>query len=131
MGGGGKDRLEGGFGSDTLVGGQGQDSFVFRTHPGKSNVDRLTDFNPRDDLIRLDHLIFKKLGGAAFDMPVGLRADAFHVGTRAADREDRILYDKGNGELWYDADGSGSSKAIKFAQLSPDLALTAKDFLVI
>jgi serralysin len=33
--------------------------------------------------------------------------------------------------LYYDADGSGSSAAVKFAELSTGLALTHNDFLII
>ena len=54
-----------------------------------------------------------------------------HKGKVAEDKEDRILYDQGTGALYYDADGSGAGKAVKFAQLKKGLALTHADFFVI
>ena len=60
-----------------------------------------------------------------------MQADAFCIGKRAKDAEDRILYDKKKGALLYDSDGTGPSKAIKFAQLKKGLALKNGDFFVI
>ena len=37
-----------------------------------------------------------------------MKADAFFLCKEAHDANDRILYDKKTGGLWYDADGSGS-----------------------
>ena len=48
-GGAGNDRLAGGLGADALTGGAGRDTFVFDRKLGPSNVDRVTDFNVRDD----------------------------------------------------------------------------------
>ena len=53
-GGAGADRLRGGVGSDTLSGGGGADLFVFDAALGPDNVDRIADFNPRADTIRLE-----------------------------------------------------------------------------
>jgi serralysin len=52
-------------------------------------------------------------------------------GSSALDADDRILYNSTNGALWYDADGTGATSPIYFAQLSAGLALTAADFLVV
>lgn len=60
-----------------------------------------------------------------------LSVDAFFKGKAAEDKEDRVIYDKGTGALYYDADGIGSAKAIKVATLKKGLALTNADFFVI
>ncbi len=63
LGGLGNDKIFGGFGKDTLTGNGGRDAFVFDTKLNKkTNVDKITDFNVRDDSVYLDNAIFKKLG---------------------------------------------------------------------
>jgi Ca2+-binding RTX toxin-like protein len=47
------------------------------------------------------------------------------------DGNDFIVYNKTTGALSYDADGSGSGAAVKFAVIENKVALTAADFLVI
>ncbi len=141
-GGAGKDKLRGGLGHDTLFGGGGQDNltggagrdaFGFSTKPGGKNVDRITDFKPKDDSIYLDHTVFKGLGRrGGIDAPVKLKAGWFHKGTESHDGNDRILYDAATGILRYDADGTGAKAAVAFAIVKANLAgLTAKDFLII
>lgn len=125
-GGNGADKLYGGSGKDILSGGAGKDTFVFDTKPSTSNVDRITDFNVRDDVIWLDDDAFAKVGKTG-----NLKADAFTIGTKATDAEDRIIYDKATGKLFYDADGNGKGVAIQIALLDKNLALTAADFIII
>ena len=62
--------------------------------------------------------------------PDVLSAKAFVVGDHALDLHDRIIYDPATGSLSYDPDGCGVKPAVAFAQLSPSLALTHKDFLI-
>ncbi|UVF19279.1 hypothetical protein HPT29_023070 [Microvirga terrae] len=91
-----------------------------------SNVDRIVDFNVAEDTIRLEDRIFNRAG------PTGtLSAEAFQVGARAQDADDRVIYDSTTGALYYDRDGSGSSNQVKFAQLSSGLALTSDNFLLV
>jgi serralysin len=124
---GGNDKLWGGLGNDTLVGGAGKDVFVFDKKPNaKSNMDWVYDFNVKDDTIHLAKSAFSKLAKKG-----KLSADAFVVGDRMRDEEDRILYHKKGGALFYDPDGTGSARAIQFATISKKLAITAKDFYVI
>jgi Ca2+-binding RTX toxin-like protein len=119
------DTLGGGLDNDTLVGGAGSDTFLFDTSPGKSNVDRITDFKPREDHIQLDDAIFRKVGKVG-----ALTKGAFWTGDKAHDRDDRIIYNKKTGALYYDADGSGKAAAVKFAEISKKLALKHSDFLI-
>jgi Ca2+-binding RTX toxin-like protein len=138
-GGDGKDRLDGDLGRDTLVGGRGQDRlnggrdkdiFIFDEKLGRSNVDVILDFSVRDDTIYLDNAFFK-LGKGSPSKPMKLKAKAFHSGQSATQMDDRILYDKKSGNLYYDADGTGPIAAIRFAQLKKGLVLTKADFFVI
>jgi len=49
----------------------------------------------------------------------------------AHDASDRIIYDTDSGTLWYDADGTGASKAICFATISKGLKMTHADFYIV
>ena len=122
----GNDRLNGGLGNDTLTGGFGFDRFVFDTPLGPNNVDEVADFNPSTDTIVLDNAIFTGLllGGV---LP-GFR---FATGTAAGDASDRIVYDDNSGDLFYDADGTGASAQVQFAELDPGLNVTNADFFVV
>ena len=61
-----------------------------------------------------------------------LEANAFRVGSKAADADDRIIYDLSSGALFYDRDGNGAARQVKFAVLAnkPE-KLHEGDFLVI
>ncbi|MBM1174625.1 hypothetical protein [Microvirga arabica] len=122
----GNDTLIGGAGRDTLTGGAGKDVFVFDHKPNtKSNLDYIQDFNPADDVIHLSRKIFSKIDKGA------LKSKAFVIGNQFKDKDDRILYYKEGGALFYDPDGSGSAKAIQFASLGKGLKVSHKDFFVI
>lgn len=122
------DSLDGGVGKDSLSGGWGRDIFTFRdTLNSKTNIDSITDFNVKDDTIRLENSVFKKLGKAG-----KLKPDLFTIGSKAQDGSDYLIYNKKNGHLSYDADGSGSKyKAVLFLKLKAGLAITEKDFYII
>jgi Ca2+-binding RTX toxin-like protein len=91
-----------------------------------SNVDRIQDFVVADDTIQLQDSVYTRAG------PVGtLSAEAFHIGARAQEADDRIIYDTTSGALYYDRDGSGSATQVKFAQLSRGLGLTNEDFSIV
>jgi Ca2+-binding RTX toxin-like protein len=126
-GAGGNDRLSGGAGNDTLTGGPGADTFQFDAPLDFStNVDRVVDFVPAVDAIRLIGTVFSALTTAG-----ALPAAAFRRGGGAADPSDRILYDTGQGIVQYDADGTGPIHAVRFARLPAGLAVTHADFVVI
>jgi Ca2+-binding RTX toxin-like protein len=130
-GGTGNDVLSGGASNDKLTGGTGRDAFVFDTKPSSTNVDTVTDFSHRDDSFRLDNAVFKALGKGTPAKPLKLLKDAFHVGERAADAEDRVIYNKATGSLSYDPDGEGGAGAVRFAVLKKGLSLNYTDFYVI
>ncbi len=122
----GNNVLDGKGGNDSLVGLAGADTFQFTTALGAGNVDVVFGFEHGTDKIALDDAVFAAIG------PLGaLNANAFVVGSAAADASDRIIYNNLTGQLYYDADGNGAGAAIQFATLSPGLSLTASDFQVI
>jgi Ca2+-binding RTX toxin-like protein len=123
-GGAGADKLYGGSGTDQLTGGAGADSFYFEASLNPSNADTIVDFSVVDDTIQLNRSIF-----AAITADGTLAASAFRVGGSAQDADDRIIYDPGSGNLYYDEDGSGALSAALFARLAPGLAITNADFV--
>ena len=122
----GNNVISGADGDDELTGLAGQDFFLFNTTPdAASNLDVITDFSVADDTILLENTIF-----GAFAQG-GLAEERFVVGTAAQDASDCIIYDSNTGALYYDADGTGSTAAIQFAELNAGLALTHLDFYIV
>jgi Ca2+-binding RTX toxin-like protein len=119
----GADVLNGGLGRDTMTGGAGADLFGFDTRPSNSSIDTITDFSVKYDTILLSKGIFKVPSAKSI-----LSSSAFWTGAKAHDSNDRIIYNKSTGALYYDADGTGSKAAIQFAKLDKGLAMTYKDF---
>ena len=122
----GDNRLEGREGSDTLHGFAGKDTFVFNTAPGSSNVDTVVDFNVADDRFLLSDAVFKALNTGI------LASGYFRANTTglAQDANDHIIYETDTGELYYDANGTGSGGGILFAKIAVGLGLTNADFSV-
>lgn len=94
-----------------------------------TNRDVISDFanvTGNNDTIHLENAIFTRLatGGT-------LNAAYFKAGTAAADANDFIVYNKSTGALFYDADGSGSGRAVQIATLANHATLSAWDFQVI
>jgi Ca2+-binding RTX toxin-like protein len=126
----GADKLYGGGGADVLTGGLGKDGFYFDTPllKKKNPFDTITDFNVKDDSIYLAKGIFKKIAKGKKGM---VSKEAFAIGTKASEADDRLVYDKKSGKLFYDADGTGKTAAIQIAKLAKNLKLTDKDFFLI
>ncbi|MBF9197372.1 Ig-like domain-containing protein [Microvirga terrestris] len=122
----GNDVIYSGLGADVIEDGGGRDAFVFNTRIGKGQADMLKHFNVEPDTIWLENAIFKGVGGRGW-----LKADAFHIGVKASDKEDRIIYNAKKGMLYYDADGLDGQGQIAFAKLSKHLKITEKDFFII
>ena len=125
-GGNGHDDIYGMLGKDVLSGGAGSDEFLFWEKPSSTNVDLITDFNSRDDLINL----FGTWSRQSALTPKQLGSDGFHVGKKAADKEDRVIYDQSTGNLFFDADGTGPARQMKFAINVNKAMMTAGDFYV-
>jgi Ca2+-binding RTX toxin-like protein len=127
----GDNTLGGGGGNDTLTGFAGSDHFQFRAALDPVfNVDAITDFNVADDTILLGRSVFTAFPNPGFSGVHELTAAEFRIGTAAQDASDRIIYNNVTGDLLYDADGVGGTAAIRFADVTPGLALTHLDFLV-
>ncbi|HEY8383504.1 MAG TPA: hypothetical protein VIL09_15255 [Microvirga sp.] len=127
---GGVDAVSGGLGRDVLWGGAGRDVFIFDSKVAarrNTNVDKIKDFKVVDDTVSLSKGIFKALGKKQST----LGKDAFWAGSEAHDANDRVVYNKKTGALFYDADGTGSAAAIQIATLTKNLKMTHKDFFVI
>jgi hypothetical protein len=122
-GGAGNDTLSGGLGHDVLTGGVGKDVFVFDTRlNARSNKDKILTWNAKDDTIRLDQDIFKKL-------KIGkLQAKHFTLGDKAKDANDYIGVNKVTGDVWYDANGNKAGGQTVFANIGKKKAIFASDF---
>lgn len=103
-----------------------------------NNVDTILDVKTEtdnskrlEDILYLDHRIFKNIltsapGGAAY-LAAG-RFKRIGTGGSAVDADDRILVDQELGEIYYDADGSGSLSPVLFAKFMPGINVGAANF---
>ncbi|HEX2552562.1 MAG TPA: calcium-binding protein [Microvirga sp.] len=126
-GGEGDDVLRGGTGADALSGGAGADAFVYGGLD--EGGDRIAGFTTGEDRIALDRALF----GAAPPAAGALDPELFaaNAGGVATEADDRLVYDTDSGELFFDADGSGSGAAVLLATLTGAPTLAAGDFVVI
>jgi Ca2+-binding RTX toxin-like protein len=118
-------RIDGGPGNDVLTGGSAGDTFVFDSHLNKhTNVDHITNFVHGADKVALSHQIF----GAH----LVINARSFYAAPQAhhaLDADDRIIYDKSTGALYYEK--SLAAPAVEFAVLSAHPHLTFHDFVMV
>jgi Ca2+-binding RTX toxin-like protein len=129
----GNDTLDGGLGRDVLRGGSGTDVFLFNNGnlSNHKNLDRIADFDVKADYVWLDNGIFKALGTGSEAQPTKLNAQFFTVGRAAKDANDFVIYNKQNGFLLYDADGTGAKDAVVVAKLTTNLKMTSYDLFVV
>lgn len=118
-GGDGLDELTGGTGRDKLSGGLGPDSFVWKEQREAGDV--VLDFVSDGDL-----LVF------AVDGWKGMKDGGFKLvqsdDPKASGGKQTFLFDRDNGKLWFDADGSGDGDAVFIATLRDVDKLKASDF---
>jgi serralysin len=75
-----------------------------------------------DDIL-LVQSIFAGIGAA-------LTADEFRIGM-AQDANDRILYNNGTGQIFYDSNANGGGGMILFATVTAGTVLTFDDFIML
>ena len=123
----GINRLNGAAGSDTMTGGLGADVFVFTTALGATNIDTISDYNVVDDRIEIDDAVF---GGVLVG---ALAATAFtsNLTGAATTAAQRVIYETDTGFLWFDADGTGASAGVRFANVTLGVVMAASEFTVI
>ena len=126
---GGNDTLTGGGGSDTLEGGSGADIFRFAgVVKASDGFDTIVDFNSAEgDIIALGKRGFHALGKTYGVINIEQFWSGAGVDT-AHDQNDRMIYNTATGNLWFDADGTGTIAPVLIAQLGvsthPALAYT-------
>jgi Ca2+-binding RTX toxin-like protein len=114
--------IDTGEGNDLVVLGKKADTLLFASDlDSLTNVDTVKKFTSGQDKLYLSLDIFTEL------TPGTLSSSQFHKGTSAADADDRIIYDKASGALYYDADGSGAGAQVQFADLGAGTKLKASD----
>jgi Ca2+-binding RTX toxin-like protein len=138
----GNNKLNGKEGSDTLTGNGGNDIFVFDTKIATdkrtsqpTNSDHITDFISGTDAIDLSvkiFLVYKTAFNTAHATSVEVDLNgSFDSGaglTTASTTDIHFIYNTSTGNLYYDADGSGTTKAaIQFATLDGAATLQASD----
>ncbi|MBW4467353.1 MAG: hypothetical protein KME07_18155 [Pegethrix bostrychoides GSE-TBD4-15B] len=130
---GGNDLLNGRAGNDTLTGGAGQDSFLFSSDrvfaSGDFGLDQITDFQRGTDKILLDKTSFGNISSSQIAI---VSQDSL-----AARNSRKIVYSRGTGRLFFNANGSsnGLGQGSAFAIIDSDgnastaaPALTRSDF---
>ncbi|SDX40504.1 Ca2+-binding protein, RTX toxin-related [Allochromatium warmingii] len=138
---GGDDTLISKEGNHTLIGGEGKDLFVMTSF----DITTIADFNSTQDEIGLTKAVFESITGTSKKSSVYtssatlsnpkksyLDSDAFYMDNNgvATQASHRILYDKDDGILYYDPDGSDNQEAILFGVIGSNIALNADNFVV-
>ncbi|MGQ3295256.1 MAG: calcium-binding protein, partial [Shinella sp.] len=118
----GNDKLEGGGHGDLLTGGAGADQFIYASDEAVGSGDRITDFTRGQDKLVIDDYVF---GFSKLVLYSG--NDLKATGTAA-----QFFFEKDNGRLWYDADGTANeSDAVLVTTLDKVTSLSTSDFLLI
>lgn len=136
LGGAGDDWMNGGGGNDVMTGGANRDSFVFGSNQAFAavdfGVDRITDFARGTDKILLDKTSFGNLSSSS--------VATVSRDSQVARNSKQIVYSRGTGRLFYNANGSASGlgRGAAFALIDSDNnsttaapALTASDFQIV
>ena len=122
-GGSGNDTLFGDAGGDVLIGGVGSDRIAYNSPT--EGTDKINNFNVSDDLIQIR-------GSSFGSLPIGvLTPSRFRVGSSASDANDRFIYNRSNGNLLYDSDGTGARSPIVLASLNSGLTFNNTNIVVV
>ncbi len=122
----GNDTLNGGIGNDSLRGADGNDTFVFdSTIAGGLNVDQVFGFVDGADRLLLDRSVFTTVNALGTTLTAAELLSAAGA-TAATTAAQRLIHNVTTGELFFDADGSGTAATpVAFATLAAGGALTA------
>jgi Ca2+-binding RTX toxin-like protein len=126
----GNDTVDGGLGNDTLDL-FGNAILTFSTSPSAANADTVVRFESGQDKIQLDLPAHTALGARGNFTSGDARFFAASGAASGQDATDRIVYNTSNGNLYYDADGSGAGAAQLIATLQGAPTLAATDIAVI
>lgn len=127
-GGNGNDTLNGGTGKDSLTGGSGKDYFVFDLAPSAASVDTIVSFSSADDTIQIENYYFTGITATGTLASAAFRSNTTGL---AEDSDDRIIYDKSTGKLFYDVDGLNGTAAVQFAVLNTKPTIGHTDFVIV
>ncbi|ELS00355.1 hypothetical protein,putative calcium-binding protein [Xenococcus sp. PCC 7305] len=119
------DTLIGGVGVDLLTGGEGSDVFFYKAINHRN--DRITDFDVAKDI-----MIFSRAGfGEELTSGQFLNEDQFAIGLGTTDASDRFIYNPNNGNVFFDADGSGSGRELLITTLTNTPNLSHRDIFIV
>lgn len=81
----------------------------------------------------VDDTIVVSAAGFGGGLVVGaaIASSQFLLGSAATTASHRFLYDRNNGALFFDQDGTGAIAKVQFATLNTGLSLTNADILVV
>ena len=128
-GGNGNDIINGKQEADTLEGGAGNDTFVFDYLPSSSDPDTIIDFTPGQDVINISKAAFDQLTALG---PLSSNEFLSGAGKNAAETAGhRLIYNTTNGNLYYDADGTGAGTVTLIGIFSNKPTLSISDFVII
>lgn len=132
LGGGGNDQLAGDIGRDVLNGGLGSDRFVLSA-ARDSRGDIIQDFNSVSDVMYISLRTLRTLIPTA--VPNTLRGGTlartqFTLGTAARNSAQRFVYDRANGNLYFDPDGNGAIAQTFIVRLQSRVAMNNTDIFI-
>jgi predicted outer membrane repeat protein len=109
--------------NDTLTGTANNDRFIFNDLDG--GTVEIADFDPvNDELV----ILASSFGGGL--EPGALPSDRFVKGTSASDANDRFIYARSQGSLYFDSDGSGALPPVLMAIFNDRASLTNADIVI-
>jgi Ca2+-binding RTX toxin-like protein len=123
----GNDGLVGGVGQDTLTGGSGIDSFTFFAI--NQIGDRITDFTSGGDALVISAPGFGG-GLVAGGLFSPIASSQFVAGGAARDANDRFIYNRTAGTLFFDSDGTGATAQVRIATFNAGLDLKFSDIFL-